>query len=366
MSYTPQLGIGDAISMSMTNRPGRTAGRIAAREGSRYGVSQLGEQFYNNNRFTGLGGGMAGGAVGLASGLLSGDHIAEKTGLGAASGLAGQTASNAAMDAGASAASSGVVGSMAGSGVGLLGSVLMNGEEGLDNAAASAVGSTLGSAVASGVGLGSYAGPIGAAVGAAIGLIKGAGGPKYKKFYEDIRYEGDDKFNSGGPLTYSNGQWVPRKIAEYRSETAPSKYVNLFKKKHEANNMRLAQSLNSLGLSNVSPDLVSKVNSYVGKLPGTFVNYLSKDHIRDFARARPDIDQTAVRGLADGSYVLTDSRKNGGVMSVKDYLDARNAADGMTEGGDDWAPSLRRGFDWSNIDGYDPGWEEPEENDIEE
>jgi len=359
--YNPTVGPGDVISLYGSRRPVHTGGRIATREGIKYGVSNMGNTFYQNGHFTGAGGATTGGLIGAASGAINGDstkQIGQKAAIGAGRGYASNVVGNYAASQGGSAIASSAAGGTAGAMVGLIGNAFTGEDTNVGQMSASAIGGTIASGIAADAGAGSAAGPIGAAVGAAIGLVVGLTGNNVgPNFEEDYTWSGKT------PVFYKDGKWQPSKIQGYhakieRKGDVPAKYQGKFAQAHQARVNYFSKFLNNNHIKG-DPRII---NAFYNHLPG--VNVGRAKHLRDFTSGKTFLDNftnrvpletsttaarsagpkisdlvAGLRGLSTGSHVLLE---NGTIMSNNDYKDYLNDFDGLDEGGDDGGARILR------------------------
>ena len=281
-TYDPNVGIGDYISLVMSKNRGRTAAKIGVREGAKYGVSALGDSYYNGGRFTGAGGALKGGVIGAGGTLLGGGDMgdAAKGGaVGAASGYAGAGISNRAISQGASSVGAGALGGVAGSVVGLAGNLLAGNTKGAGNSFASGLGASVGTAVAAGMGAGSWAGPVGMAVGAAVGLLMGTGNSK-------SAFRG--QFEGGG-LGYKDGKWTPGQITGFTSPDVPGQYHGKFSKKAQQNLNFYSDMLNNHRDNFYNGKMSDKTAEQVGRyLNAKALRMPDPSRMRDWASKNPN------------------------------------------------------------------------------
>lgn len=280
-TYDPNMGIGDYISLAMSQNRGRTAAKIGLREGTKYGVSALGSDYYNNNRFTGYGGALKGGLIGAGGALLGGggmEGAAKGGAIGAASGYAGSQMGNMAISQGASSIGAGALGGVGGSIVGLAGNVISGNLDGAGQSFGSGLGASVGTAVASGMGAGSWAGPIGMAVGAAVGLLMGTGNKK-----SALR----GKF-SGGGLSYKDGKWNAGKITGFESSDVPERWRGNFSKKAQQNLDYYAGLLNNHRDNFYNGKMSDKTAEQVGRYLNTkALRMPAGNRVKDWAHKNP-------------------------------------------------------------------------------
>jgi len=352
MPYNPQLNPGDAINLVLSKRPMNTGAGIAIREGAKYGVSNLGENFYNNNRFTTGGGALSGGLSSAGNALLHGapaGEVAKRGAIGAGMGGATSGVSDYALSNGASAAGAAGAAGAVGSTGNIVAHMAM-GDDMSGSDIASGVAAPVAGGIAAGAGMGSYAGPIGAAVGAAIGLLQGlnphtprvkgelqVSGPLFKydqKKKQFVRSGDITGFNSTGFKTGSvpEKDWnaithAGRKRADYLENQLAGKTFDL----DPARAKQMEQYINSNVLS-------------LPKAKGDEINSWMRSPV-----GLENITKTAEDFASNPNLYLTRYGK----------IDDASLYDGMDEGGDTapvaWNPSGYEDDNGARYEDYDSG-----------